>query len=256
MDSVKLAQIFESIEFIEIGDFMIFKDYEVYNNITGESTKYKTVDDLLRGQIEGKPIWELLEGIEFIFIKEGGRGAGSGSEMGGGFNHASGRGKKPADYGKDLFPAVFNTQGRFATQDAAIQLFNEKYKNSDKEYGISVDEDGFVHKHIQGSNTSVPIYSSGKNHMVVHNHPSGGAFSDSDLLSTAQDSKASGIIATGSKAIHKFVKKKNFNAAGFAKAIKKAKWPAKFSYDKGVKWWMDKNAKTFGFEYKVSKVKN
>lgn len=255
MDINQLAQIFENIEFIELGDHMIFKDCEVYNPVTDETVKYKTMNELLKGQIDGKPIRELLDGIEFVFIKEGGRGAGSGSEMGGGFNHASGRGKKPADYGKDLFPAVFNTQGRFATQEAAIQLFNEKYKNSDKEYGISVDEDGFVHKHIQGSNTSVPIYSSGKNHMVVHNHPSGGAFSDSDLLSTAQDSKASGIIATGSKAIHKFVKKKNFNAAGFAKAVKKAKWPAKLNYDKGVKWWMEKNAKAFGFEYSVIKTK-
>lgn len=183
----------------------------------------------------------------------GGRGAsGLSGEMGGGFNHAP-QGRKEEDYGKVEFPAIFNTQGRFATQDEAIRLFNERYKDASREYGISVDAQGFVHKHIRGGATSVPISAHGKDHIVVHNHPSGGAFSDSDLLAAAQDRHASGIVATAGKVSHVFKKGKNFDAIGFAKAVKKAKWPKEYTYDKGVKWWMNKNAKTYGFSYEIKK---
>lgn len=256
MTSERLLEIFQHLSFVELDNFMITEDKEVFNTQTEEFTIFNNWDQLLDHKIHGQPIRDALDAIEFVFSYDGGRGSSSGSgEMGGGFNHASQRGRKAENYGKIEFPAVFNTQGRFATQDEAIRLFNDRYKDSDIEYGISVDENGFVHRHIRGSATSVPISAYGKNHIVVHNHPSGGAFSDTDLLSTAQDKHATGIVATAGKVSHIFRKGSDFKAAEFARAIKKAKWPKDLSYDAGVKWWMKKNAKDFGFTYEVRKTK-
>ncbi|KAF5037076.1 hypothetical protein DSECCO2_568490 [anaerobic digester metagenome] len=256
MTKERLLDIFKHIEFIEIDEFMITRNKEIYNLETDSPIDFTDWNQLLEHKIHGQSIRDALDQIEFEFHYEGGRGSSSGSgEMGGGFNHASQRGRKAENYGKIEYPAVFNTQGRFATQDEAIRLFNDRYKDSDIEYGISVDENGFVHRHIRGSATSVPISAYGKNHIVVHNHPSGGAFSDTDLIAAAQDTHATGIVATAGKVSHVFRKGPDFKAVDFARAVKKAKWPKDLTYDAGVKWWMKKNAKDYGFTYEVRKTK-
>lgn len=40
------------------------------------------------------------------------------------------------------------------------------------------------------------------------------------------------------------------------KAVKKAQWPAKYSYDKGADWWLKKNAKKYGYKYSATGVPN
>ena len=102
----------------------------------------------------------------------------------------------------------------------AIDKFSERTAGKGREYVITVDDQGFVRQYVTGGSTSVAI-SAMAGELIVHNHPSGGAFSDSDLLSTAQD-RSSGIVATGKNGSYIFRKGKNFNASGFARAVKNA----------------------------------
>lgn len=54
----------------------------------------------------------------------------------------------------------------------------------------------------------------------------------------------------------KFEKTDKFNPNKFVKAVKKAQWPAKYSYDKGADWWLKKNAKKYGYKYSATGVPN
>lgn len=151
--------------------------------------------------------------------------------------------------------AEFNavTGSRYKSYEKTLEKFNEKYANADHEYGITIDEDGYVHRHIEGGKTSVGI-SGSKGQMIVHNHPSGGNFSDSDLIVVASGSEK-GIVATGSKKTYTFTKTKNFKSKEFTKAVKKAQWPVEYDYDKGADWWLRQNAKKYGYKYTAQKTK-
>ena len=87
--------------------------------------------------------------------------------------------------------------------------------------------------------------------ILVHNHPSGGAFSDSDLLSTAQD-RSSGIVATGKNGSYIFRKGKNFNASGFARAVKNATMMGT-GYDDAADKWLKANQSKYGYSYEFQK---
>ena len=182
-----------------------------------------------------------------VYIRKDGTWKGMG-EMGGGFTSAGGGGE--AFEMKALHPAEFNTQGRFVSQEAAVKMFRDKYGDAAVEYGISIDNQGFVHRHVQGGRTSVAIGAAGRDHLIVHNHPSGGAFSKADLLVFAQDARASGIVATSSKSQYTVTKTKSFNSQKWNKAVTKAKWPTDLSYDEGADWWLKKNAPKLGVNYK------
>lgn len=252
-----LDDIFKHLEYIDTDSYIFSKNeegYEIYHIETDTEEYYATAEEFLSAVINGKTVKDELETKEYVFEYDGGRGAGGGS-MGGGFNHASHRGRNAEDYGKMLYPAEFNRQGRFANQARAIEAFAAKYKDSDTEYGISVDSQGFVHSHIKGNKTSVPISAHGRNHMVVHNHPSGGNFSDTDLISTSRDRHAKGIVAVGTSKTYSLAKQHNFDALGFAKAVKKAKWPTKYNYDEGADWWLRRNASKYGYEYSARKTR-
>lgn len=180
--------------------------------------------------------------------------------MGGGFNHAPrNRGRKSENYGETQFPARLNVAGqRFKSYEKTLAQFEKMYKDADIEYGASVDDQGFAKRLIKGGSTSVPI-SGGKGEMLIHNHPSGGNFSDSDLIAVASGQEK-GIVATGSnvkkdRMRYTFTKNKNFKSKDFIKAVKKAQWPSNLNYDKGADWWLRKNAKTYGYTYSAKKIK-
>lgn len=87
-----------------------------------------------------------------------------------------------------------------------------------------------------------------KGQVVIHNHPSGGAFSKADLLHVASTNEH-GIVAVGNKGNYILTKTKTFQSKEFIKAVNKAQWPIKYDYDKGADWWLKKNAKKFGYNY-------
>lgn len=235
-------------------DLIIFSDFELYSFSTREGKQYRNIQELC----EANPgIKEIIETTESFFVKfDGGRGAGSGNgKMGGGFNHAPGGGGK--GYDEKLLNAQLNINtDKKHSIDAVLGRFQQKYGNADREYGIAVDDLGYVHEHIKGGATSVGV-SGGKGQTIIHNHPSGGNFSDSDLLAVASTNNK-GIIATSSntdkKATYKFEKTNKFDSKGFIKAVKKAQWPTSMSYDKGADWWLKKNADKYGYKYSSSGV--
>lgn len=186
---------------------------------------------------------------------DGGRGASS-EAMGGGFTSAGG-GAGGGEYDEKLLPASLNvgTKGKHSV-DAAIDRFRQKYSNADREYGVAVDDRGYAHEHIQGGKTSVGVYG-GKGLTIIHNHPSGGAFSKADLQVLARTNNK-GIVATSSntskKSTYHIEKTSHFKAKEFDKAVAKAKWPTQYSYDKGADWWLKKNASKYGYKYTSSGV--
>lgn len=246
IESIRAA--YEYIGFISIGDYICFKDFEVYNTITEEIMQFNSLEEMLEAKIEGKKIIYLMQDITFEWNYGGGRGAGSGGPMGGGFTSAGSDGSGESTR-TPLFPAQLNTQGRFTTQEGALRRFAELYKDADREYGISVDPQGFVHRHVQGTATQVGINAAANDHLVIHNHPGGGAFSKADMQVLAHDTRSSGIVAVGTKNTYTVMKSKTFKPKEFVKAVNRAKWPAQLDYDAGVDWWLKKNAGAFGYSY-------
>ena len=232
-------------------DIVVFNDYELYNHSTKEAKQYSNIFDLTDDNPDIKEI--ILNTETFYNPIDGGRGANSGV-MGGGFGHAGGSG---GGGGKTLLNAELNvdTNQRHSV-NAILKRFQNKYGDADHEYGVSVDTLGYVHKHVEGGATSVSI-TGNKGEIIIHNHPSGGNFSDSDLLSVSRTQEA-GIIATSSntskKATYRFEKTSHFKPKEFEKAVRQAKWPAHYSYDKGADWWLRKNAKTYGYKYSATGV--
>ena len=211
-------------------DLFVFNDFEVYDAATEESRKYVTFDEMWDAEEEVRTAVD-DEKDGFTVTLDGGRGAGSSSgEMGGGFsNSAGGKGRGVE---KMLYPASFNAiNSTSKSYDDTLKNFANKYKNADHEYGVAVDDDGFV-----------------------HNHPGGGNFSDLDLINTAKEA-SKGIVAVGSKKTYSFVKTNKFKAKEFIKAVKKAKWPKNLGYNEGADWWLRRNAKEYGYKYTARKTK-
>lgn len=256
MDRDLLKKVFEYQLYVEIPGYLVFRDNEVLDLNTDETLVFDNLEQMLAYNLGGSTIEKELDKIDFQFYYHGGNGAASG-KMGGGFKNPKGPGEEDLEddkeFGKPLYPATFNRQGRFATQDGAIKAFADKYKSANKEYGISVDKDGFVHRHIQGGKHSVAISAAGKDHIIVHNHPSGGNFSRTDLLNAARNINESGVVAVGNKYTYSFKKGAHFDSKKFVKAMNKAKWPAKYDYNKGAHWWLKKNASELGYTYTRTK---
>ncbi|WP_069987642.1 hypothetical protein [Streptococcus agalactiae] len=241
MEKKLIIDLFENhLNMIDLGTHFLYSDLELYNTETFESKFYKDIDELLAD----KEIVKKLDAIEFNFLN-GGRGASSG-KMGGGFQNGADHGKKDNTYSAN--PAEFNAGGRKHNVETVLAKFVDKYGSAKREYGVSVDEQGFAHSYRVGNAHSVSITAAGKNHTLIHNHPGGGNFSKADLLVIA-GSNGKGIVATNKKGYYSFEKKHNFDSKAFTKAINKAKWPKKLSYDEGADWWLKKNAKKYGYSY-------
>lgn len=236
-----LQKVFKAKEYIELEDKILYSDLELYNTKTEEEKYYNSIDELL----EDKELYKELSQITFEFIYTGGRGGRYLGAMGGGFTSYGGRIANT----KYLFPAEFNVKTARASQEKTLKRFIKKYGNSDREYGITVDEQGFVHQHARGGKGNVYIYATGKNQMIAHNHPGGGNFSKADLLVAASDKNSSGIIATSSKRTYSMRKTEKFNAKEFSKGVSRAKWPVKYDYDKGASWWLRRNQKKYGYKF-------
>lgn len=233
------------------------KPVEIYNQDTGESVKFKSVDEALEHKIGNETVKEIIERMDKPYIPplDGGRGASSGSGETFSFNHANDKG---SGFQKALPPALANTKIKAKSLDGALEEFKKNHLNSDHEWAYEVDANGYVHQYIEGSRSSVAIGANakvgkGQKTMIIHNHPSGGAFSDSDLLSVSMQRRAKGIIASGKNYDYKFEKTSHFNASSFTKAVKGAKMKGS-SYDDAVDKWLKANQKKYGYKY--SRTKN
>lgn len=251
MEIGRFRWMFKNNNAIPLNDELVLwrKPLELWNQNTNEViATFKTLEEALDFDLGMETIRELIERTEAFYFKyHGGRGAGSGA-MGGGFGGNDGLGGN--GFKQSLFNAEFNAINNADNSfDKTLKNFQDKYLNADHEFGIAVDDLGYVHKHIEGTSGAVAI-NGGKGQTIIHNHPKDGwgNFSDADLLSTAMGSEK-GIVATGGKGTFKFQKNGNFKANEFAKAVKSAKWPTKYNYDQGADWWLKNNAKKYGYTY-------
>ena len=222
------------------------KPLEIWNEQTGESVNFKSVDELLDYEIDGETVRKIIESQETLYVPplEGGRGAGGGEKTFK-FDHARDGGK---DKSKSLLPAYANTRIKSKTLEGAMNEFQRRFKNSDHEWAYEVDEQGYVHQFVEGNKSSVRISSRGRNTMILHNHPSGGAFSDADLISTSMERNSKGIVASGRKYDYVFTKGTHFKANSFVKAVKTAKMKGK-DFDDAADKWLKKNQKEYGYKY-------
>lgn len=232
------------------------KPLELWNEVTNESITFKTVDDVLDHELDGEKVRDIIERTDTLYIPplNGGRGAGDGSQGTFKFSSAGGGGGAPDS---PLLPAYANTRIKSKTPEGALKEFNEKHGASDHEWAYEIDDNGYVHQYVKGKAHSVAISSGakvgrGQRTTILHNHPSGGAFSDADLLSTAMDGKSKGIVASGKKYDYSFEKGGHFKANEFTKAVKSAKMKGK-DYDDAVHKWLTKNASKYGYKYKRTK---
>lgn len=249
MELANFEKLIKNVNAVNLTDeHILFSDLELYSPKTNHSIVFDSFERLYNYKIDDICIKDLIEWTEeFTFRLDGGRGSGSGA-MGGGFNHAGdGNGKGEKIPYENKYPAEFNMGGKNRSYDMTLDKFRDKYSKADIEYGVTVDEQGFVTRHVQGTSTSVAI-SGNKGEMVIHNHPSGGNFSDTDLITTAS-TKAKGIVAVGNKKTYSFTKTDKFKSKEFIKAVKKAKWPTRYNYDQGADWWLKKNASNYGYSY-------
>lgn len=236
-------------------NLIVFSNYELYVIDTDKTKKYNSLEELITDNKDVKEI--ILNTDEFYYSYGGGRGASSGSgENRKAFGHARG-----GNGGKNetLLNAELNlgTAGGNSVENV-LKRFQDKYGKADREYGIAVDENGYVYKHIKGGKHSVAI-DGNKGQTLIHNHPSGSHFSDTDLISISL-SKAKSIIATSSnskiKGTYTFTKGKHFKANEFVKAVKKATVSKNLTYNQGINKWLKENAKKYGYTYTKSRNAN
>lgn len=225
------------------------KPLELWNEKTGESVRFKNVDEMLPHKVGNRTVNDIILGMETITLPtpNGGRGAGSGGENKTfKFNHADDRGGGTS--GGRLLPAAANVRIKTKSLESAMDEFQKKFKDADHEWAYEVDDQGFVHQFVEGGRSSVSIGSSTRDTIILHNHPSGGAFSDGDLLSTSMDRRSKGIVASGRNYDYVFTKGTHFKASAFIKAVKTARMQGK-DYDTAVDAWLTKNQRKYGYKY-------
>ena len=174
--------------------WMFRKPLEIWNKATDESVTFKTLDEALEHVIDGETVKDIILRTDELEIPslQGGRGAGSG---GGKEFTFQGAGSEPAN-ANPLLPAYANTKIKNKSLDGALTEFKKNHLLAKKEFAYEVDDMGYVHQYVAGGKHSVgiPELKNSKNTMIIHNHPSGGAFSDADLLSTASLKRTKGIL--------------------------------------------------------------
>ena len=158
--------------------------------------------------------------------------------------HGSGKDKTHS-----LLNASLNIKIKRKTPEGAMRAFQKIHGNSDHEFGATIDSQGFVHRYVEGNAHSVSIFSNNKDHLVLHNHPSGGAFSKNDMLSTARE-KSRGIVASGKNYDYVFLKGSHFErySQAFQHAVKNSTLQGK-DYDDAVHKWLTANQKKYHYKY-------
>lgn len=230
--------------------FVFRKPLSIWYSQTDESEEFDSIAEFLDATYEGKKILDIINDMDTLDISLNGSVGGEGNKTFK-FNHASGDGE---DKTKDLFPAYANVRIKSKTLEGAMEEFHNRFANADKEWAYEIDQQGYVHQYKEGNASSVSISGRNKDNMILHNHPSGGAFSDSDLISASLGNEK-GIVASGKNGDYIFQKNGgHFKAAEFVKAVKRAKLVGK-NYDDAVDKWLKANQKKYGYRYEFKKAK-
>lgn len=163
------------------------------------------------------------------------------------FNQGDIKGNMGESFRRALLNVEYNgSTGAIKNYETTLKAFVKKYGNADHEYGISVDDRGYVYRNVEGGAHAVRIEHI-KGQTVIHNHPSGGNFSYKDLESTARgDIKA--IVAVGKK-IYTFTKGSHFKKDDFIEGLRNAKSGANYDYNTQLDNWLKANQGKYGYKY-------
>ena len=258
MEIKQFDKILKANNFLFLNDeYIIFNNYELYNEKSHKSTYNNNLEELLNNKIGKNTVRELIENKkEFTLRYNGGRGVIS-NLLKGTMTFGSSKGRMAKS--EKLLNAELNLNtSKGNSVQAVMKRFLSKYGNANREYAVAIDENGYVQQHLKGGAHSVGIQGD-KGQIIIHNHPSGSNFSKKDLENIAS-TKAKGIIATSSnsktKGTYTLIKNENFDAIGFKKGLDKATWDRKLGYNKGASQWLKKNQKKYGYKYTFKGVKN
>ena len=137
------------------------KPYEIWNEETDESIYFKNVDELLKYEIEGVTVWEIIEQKDTLYgdlTIHGGRGSGSSNNKTFKMSHAGGSGGGLGIGGEgNHVPAEANVQIKTKTYEEALKNFQKNFASADHEYAYEVDKQGFVHFFNEGEAHSVSL---------------------------------------------------------------------------------------------------
>lgn len=217
----------------------------VWDAETDEGKEFDSLQETLCYKpTDGKTIKALIEKLDSLDATlDGGRGAGSGQVFS--FGHAPDENGPRTD--KSDLPARMNIATMTKTPEGAIAAFRKAYGNSNVEHGISIGQEGYTNRLVHGMSHSVAIGPARAGDLIVHNHPGGGSFSDSDLISTARD-RSRGIVATHPKGYRIFTKMSHFDAEKFTRVLKRAR-PRGKNYDDAVDKWLKRNQKKYHYRF-------
>ena len=157
--------------------FVFRKPLHIWNEITDETIKFKNVDELLKYEVNGVTVWDLIKDRKHLYdeiVLHGKRGGGSGSTSTFHMGHAGGGGLGSGEAGENHFPAEANTRIKTKTYESALKQFAEFTKDKAHEHSYEVDGDGFVYGFTKGSSISVSPTGRKKGSIVLHNHPTNG----------------------------------------------------------------------------------
>lgn len=154
--------------------FLCTRPLRLWDGETDKTVKFKSLREAWDYVFDGaKTVAAALSGIE-TFERQPltGRKGGSGKMRGFKF---SGSGDRNG-FKRKILNAEANTHIKVKTEADAIKYFSDLYTNADHEYGMAIDDQGYVHNYIEGTRGGVAIGGNLEKHLIVHNHPGGGAF--------------------------------------------------------------------------------
>ena len=67
----EMKRAFDVLEFIEVEDYFVYRDGEVFNTTTLESRYYDSVDKMMYANINGKSLEEAIAPITFEEVDNG-----------------------------------------------------------------------------------------------------------------------------------------------------------------------------------------
>lgn len=239
---------------VTIGKYTLwYKSLNLWNEETDEIIHFKSLDDALLFEIDGKMIKDIVAEADmtlFNVVLNGGSGNSSGATKEFSVKDGAG-GNAIGNYDFDL-PARMNTKIKVKTEEEAIKVFREMHKDSKIEHAVNIDVDGFASGYSHGEEGTVHPAPHKKGDMTVHNHPNRrwgnlSQFSFADLKHTVTNSTR-GIIATHDDGYYKFLKGGHFKGEKFIRDLKKAKFKGK-NYDEAFDKWLKANQKKYGYKY-------
>lgn len=159
IESVFLHE-FKERGFVQIGDWIIWKkSLNLWNVKTDETIHFKTLDEAMNFEIDGKTIKQIVADSDLtLFDYELNGGSGASSPKG----HQKFKFGGAVDVGdnrngtfKPDIPVKVNTRVKTKNAAEAVKQFRNMHGNSKIEHAIAIDKNGFVSGYNHGGSGSV-----------------------------------------------------------------------------------------------------